>query len=169
MTTSLRIELQETCPPRLAETEDVEDEISAVLDALCQHLEESGCVEFSVGGFGQDRWPVDVRTDLLTLVEQLPALVEAIREDALEFELDFFEQGMQRRLVFRRTDRTLVVTCVSLTGWQPIPINIHLTFDEWRHLLATLRRAFMHAATACCPQLVAMPSFDAWRVATELE
>src|SRR5882757_1641584 len=67
---------------------------------------------FTAAGFGQDPWPVDVWMDLPVLLEQLPMAIAAINARA-PFEIDFHEQGTQRKVAFRAADSGYVATCLS--------------------------------------------------------
>lgn len=55
-----------------------------------------------VSGFGQKKWPVDCRTDLATIIEQIPEILEKIRAERFFFKLDFYEQGIERQLVLKK-------------------------------------------------------------------
>lgn len=56
-----------------------------------------GWADLLISGCGQERWPVDVRTHLAVLLEQLPDVLKAIaaRESA---EIYLYEQGVDRLL-----------------------------------------------------------------------
>jgi hypothetical protein len=71
------------------------DNITSVLTDICEALAEEGSVRFVVDGFGQDPWPVDVRTDLPVVIEQVPAVLKALRS-GFSTSLGFYEQGIQR-------------------------------------------------------------------------
>lgn len=46
-------------------------EVTPIITAICDSLSAFGHdVRFKVGGFGQARWPVDVRVDLAVVVER---------------------------------------------------------------------------------------------------
>ena len=68
------------------------DDVRSILNDVCDWLQPHA--RFIVSGFGQARWPVDVRTDLCVLLEQLPSALLALASDA-PFEIDFYEQGIQ--------------------------------------------------------------------------
>src|SRR5688500_7612035 len=75
------------------------DNITSILCDVCDALQDAGEGELVVSGFGQDRWPLDIRTDLSVLLEQLPEAIRCVCS-GVEAELDFYEQGVERKLVF---------------------------------------------------------------------
>jgi hypothetical protein len=167
MTDVLNIALRATCALVAVETRSDEgDDVLSALDTLCRALQESRCVEFVVDGFGQEGWPVDVRTDLLTVLEQLPAIAMAVRSEAKEFELDFFEQGIVRRLTFVRNGQEITVTCVSGTDWQPQPSTARLSVADLGRLLSDLRDDFLRYAAARCPACKRWSGLEQWSAAT---
>lgn len=90
------------------------DDIRSILSDLCRALEQEG--ELSVSGFGQDRWPVDVGTDLLILLEQLPALLRCL-SCGKPAALEFYEQGIERNLLFTPAgDRNVSITLRHLVS-----------------------------------------------------
>ncbi|WP_426534235.1 hypothetical protein [Bradyrhizobium sp. McL0615] len=96
------------------ETED----IRSILSDLCRTVAKEG--KFVVAGFGQDRWPVDVGTDLAILLEQLPDVLRAVKAGAAT-EIDFYEQGIERKIEFSPAGNAYNATCISQTEWQPNP------------------------------------------------
>lgn len=59
---------------------------------VCVAFGDTGAFDLRVSGFGGERWPVDVATDLATILVQLPeALAASSHGQALS--LNFFEQG----------------------------------------------------------------------------
>lgn len=52
------------------------DDVVAILIRICEVFESSGVITFFVSGFGQEKWPVDCRTDLATIIEQVPSILE---------------------------------------------------------------------------------------------
>ena len=68
--------------------DEAQDDVTRVLADICESLATSEGVDFVVRGFGQDRWPVDVRVDLAVVVEQVPGVLSAelrgARDEAVE-------------------------------------------------------------------------------------
>lgn len=160
------ISLQKTgpiAPSKGGRTYDPElDNITSVLTDICEVLAEEENVRFLVGGFGQDPWPVDVRTDLPVVVEQVPAVLKAVRTGA-STSLGFYEQGVQRVLAIEPSGPTEVaVECQSMTSWQPQPSTITMTHQEVLALLGSFLGKFVEHARQRCPDLVDHAWFREW-------
>lgn len=97
------------------------DSIVSIFDDICSSLSETENVEFIVQGFGQKQWPVDIETDLSVVLEQLGSLCHFLSSGTGEGRIDFYEQGMERSLIFEYTDGDVEITCISHTDWQPNP------------------------------------------------
>jgi len=138
------------------------DNITSVLSDICQALDASKAVRFVVGGFGQERWPVDVRTDLAVVVEQVPGVIDAVTVGTAAT-LDFVEQGIQRTL---RIDpagaATVRVECESMTPWRPLPPVLIVARVDLVATLTTLLQQFMKSARQRCPALAAHPWVSQW-------
>ena len=165
MTSKLELKLIRTKPCTSDEsghTYDPElDDVVSVLADVCELLEESGCVTFQVHGFGQEAWPVDIGTDLLTILEQLPSVATAINDCSAEFRLDFYEQRIQRFLTFERSGDMLIVRA-SGTNWQPQPESLTLPVDAFCETLEKLREDFLSSAAAVNPDLADHPWLHEW-------
>lgn len=135
--------------------------ISTIID-LCDVLEETGIFQFQVSGFGQARWPVDVRTDLSTILEQIPAIMQLISEDNYPFQLGFYEQGVERRLDFEKTSQLIKISCYSGTSWQPNPRTVFSTEADILLQLCNLRDSFVQAVKIVCPKLSGSDLFAIW-------
>ena len=151
---------------------DIADEDPlAFIIAACERLADDGRATFAVSGFGDDRWPVDVWADLSVLLEQLPAALTAAASGAAEFALDFYEQGVERRVDFRRAGEVYVMRCVSSLDWQPAdgeePIRRDTLVDMLDAVLAEFA-ALLDRATLAPP---VRRAFDVWasRASVRLE
>lgn len=164
----ITLEIRTKCPITSTTPEETPEDLLGLLAALCDMLAESQCVEFHVSGFGQDPWPTDVRTDLLTILEQLPDVSLAIRANDPEFDLDFYEQGIGRLLSFARSGNTVSVTCVSTTDWAPNPSTLTLTVAEVSLTLERLRLDFIQLAKRICPALADTDLVRQWSVTASL-
>ena len=152
----------------LSNTYDSElDDATSVLSDICAALDEADCAAFVVGGFGQDRWPVDIRTDLLTVLMQLPAIAQAIAHST-DFNLEFYEQGIQRFLSFERDDGSWTACCTSGTSWVPDPASIRVSNGQLNTVFETLTHEFLQLGRAICPDLVAHPLLSVWIRSTKL-
>ncbi|MUL36521.1 hypothetical protein [Gloeocapsopsis dulcis] len=153
--------------------EEVEDVIE-ILFVLCKELEESNLVRFRVEGFGKMPWPVDVRTDFEIVLEQLPDLIKFLdTTEAITGYLDFYEQGIERRLVFNKVGDLVKINC------QPFPV-INKPSDEpgdsWgqdiqeepidithlKQMICDLIRSFVLIANELCPIWTSHELFQEW-------
>jgi len=138
------------------------DDVNSVIQDLCEVLQETGIVYFRVGGFGQDIWPVDVAIDLATIIEQLPEVISSISEEHYPFQLDFYEQGVERRLTFEKEDKYIRVSCYSSTSWIPHPSSILLTKENILSQFLKLKNFYVQAVKIVCPKLSGSDLFTKW-------
>ncbi|AJQ96672.1 hypothetical Protein YC6258_04640 [Gynuella sunshinyii YC6258] len=98
------------------------DDINSLLMRICEYMDDHGECDFEFGGFGQQSWPVDVRTDLPVFLEQLPIVLSLLSQHE-NFEIDFYEQGIERTITcsYLPEKNAWISTCVSQTEWQPNP------------------------------------------------
>lgn len=141
---------------------DQDDDANSVIIDLCDILEETGIVRFRVGGFGQDTWPVDVAFDLASILEQLPEVIDSIYKKHYPFYLHFYEQGIQRQLVFEKTDKLLKISCYSGTSWEPSPSFISVNEEYVLSMLLNLKETFVQVVKKICPELSTSDLFTAW-------
>lgn len=151
-------------PSDLRECDPNIDSLTGLLADLCEGLADRDAVEFCVGGFGQERWPVDVVTDLPVVLEQLPMLAGALAE-MREAELEFYEQGVERTLVFHPVGDEIRVTCSSQTSWQPVPRAIVERRAKILQMLADVCLAFWSAVT---PSARSHPWLQEWKRKTDV-
>ena len=136
------------------------DDVGSILHDLCAALEQTQSAVFSVSGFGQEEWPVDVGFDFCTFLEQLPKALACARAGEA-FEIALYEQGMQRSIRFESTGSDYVARCTSATAWQPVPETERLNRFE---LVGMLSRAFSEVITfvSRIPSLAAHPWVREW-------
>ncbi|MGB3532072.1 MAG: hypothetical protein WBA13_01000 [Microcoleaceae cyanobacterium] len=138
------------------------DDATSVIMDLCDILEEEGIVCFRVKGFGQDSWPVDVAIDLSSILEQLLEVIDSIHKENYPCGLNFYEQGIERKLVFENSDRLVKISCYSRTSWVPSP---NLILESKKYILSmfiNLKTSFVEVANKVCPQLSASDLFITW-------
>lgn len=138
------------------------DSIESLLAEACEALADSERVVFLVEGFGQSPWPVDVRTDLLTIVEQLPEFLEFLQSTGDSGELDFYEQGVQRLLRFEKHGPQVRVECTSGTKWQPTPAIEMMPLKELAGMASELAVDFVSSVRKACPEIAGHPWFQEW-------
>jgi hypothetical protein len=119
-------------------------------------------VRLHIGGFGQDPWPVDVATDLAVAIEQVPRALSALRS-AAPFQLNFFEQGIERYIAGTVHDDRIALECTSMSlGWSPVPPVEVLRPADAEKMLSDLHATFLASARQVCPPLTTTRAFTIW-------
>ena len=86
--------------------------LNCVFFLLCDRLERSKIVKFRIEGFGKEPWPVDVRTDFDTVIEQCCDFLEFLEIPSSKTgEIYLYEQGVERRLIFAKLRDLVQVQC----------------------------------------------------------
>ncbi|MCY9591892.1 hypothetical protein PC41400_09145 [Paenibacillus chitinolyticus] len=136
----------------------------AVTSMVCDIFEISGAVRFKVSGFGQKDWPVDCRTDLSTVMEQVPEILKKIELNQYDFILDFYEQGMERQVAFSPDKDAIKLTCSSRTHWTPDPVFIHMKREQISRIFEDLYNRFLEVGEILCSDLIQDPLLEEWKV-----
>ncbi|GAA4498272.1 hypothetical protein GCM10023191_043190 [Actinoallomurus oryzae] len=142
----------------LDEDEPIDDPMTFAIE-VCPVLEDLG-VGFVAGGFGEERWPVDVATDLATIVPQLRDLIAALGAGAPGM-LEFFEQGIERRVSFTPQGDTVELHCESWGGWRPPTPVEHADLGATRAMLTDLAVGFSREVARLLPALAGSPYLPA--------
>ena len=139
------------------------DDVTSVIADACEVLAESGGVEFVVSGFVDEPWPVDVRTDLSVVLEQLPAALTRLRARK-NFDINFYEQGIERELMFRVSNEPIVtVTCVSWDAtWSPAVETVVVAREDLELMLFTLGTDFLTMLRMTSLELVEHELLKPW-------
>lgn len=135
------------------------DDVRSVLSDLCEAIEDEA--EFIVEGFGQSSWPVDVFTDLPVFLEQLPALIHAIEMSASAC-IDFYEQGIERRIDLTFGGKQYACRCSSQSDWQPEPEVEYLDKEILLEMLVRFEKQFLRIVSIVAPELSANPWLKSW-------
>ncbi|MFJ3173808.1 hypothetical protein ACIPJK_23915 [Streptomyces roseus] len=146
-------------PADLLDVELSEDYESLAMDA-CQLLSDTDA-RFIVSGFGQEEWPVNISYDLSSVIEQLPAAIDALRSGS-PAEIDLYGQGIERRLTFVPAKETTEIRCASGTAWRPDPDREVLSRSEALELLTGLARDFGAALRRAAPGVAQRTPFATW-------
>lgn len=155
--------LKITSPFRRYNVED--DDVRSILMDACKKLELSGY--FSISGFGQEKWPVDIGTDLSVLLEQMPDAIRAINSN-LAFEIDLYEQGVERLISFSPSKENYVAVCTSQTSWQPNPMIENIPIDHLKHLLVSVISEFSRALENVSPEIMKNSWLKDWLQSTKI-
>lgn len=140
---------------------ELDDPIAILID-ICEVFEISESIVFLVSGFGQEQWPVDCRTDLLTVIEQFPFILKKISKQDFSFQLDFYEQGIERLLIFEEENHQVRVNCVSHTNWTPGDA-IYIEKDKILVLFEQFYHHFLKYSQILCPNLANHSLLSNWK------
>jgi hypothetical protein len=135
------------------------DDIRSILSDVCKAME--GQMQFAVSGFGQERWPVDVRTDLAVFLEQLPEVLHAVRLRS-PAEIDFYEQGIERKILLSPDGDDYLASCVTWTEWQPSPAVEQLSRASLEQMLIGVQDNFMRLVRGMSPELAKHEWVRSW-------
>jgi len=138
-------------------------DISMILFEICSNLHHSGQVEFTVSGFGDASWPVDVEVDLSTIIDQVKEALCEIKEGRFDFEIDFYEQGVQRRITVEDAGKNAMLTCDCCTSWDADPRSINMNKNELKYIVESLFAKFGKLSEELTPDLYALKLFQEWK------
>ena len=140
------------------------DDAHAVISSICEELDELGTATFEVSGFGDAAWPVDVATDLATLIEQLPEALAVLEQRDGEFRIDFYEQGIERLIFFKCSGESTELRCQSRTDWEPTPSQVVMRSSDLAAMLSAVHLQFLNVAMATPMPDVARKALTVWAV-----
>lgn len=138
------------------------DDIRSILIDLCRQIDEQSGGIFKISGFGQEKWTINIRTDLPILLEQLPQIISAI-ELRQNFQLDFYEQGIERYIDFNYEDYHYNLVCKSLTGWIPNPAMERMNLLEVSEMFVLIKINFINLIDKKIPELLRNEWMIDWR------
>ncbi len=127
----------------------------------CRILADAGCA-FQVGGFGRPDWGCDVSYDMSSLVEQLPDLFDGLRSSGAG-ELDFYPQGVERTVAFKRVGDRYELRCTSRTSWTPSPDVEFVDAVLLDSMLTKLAYDFASALERASSEIAGLEPFRSWR------
>ncbi|WP_433223079.1 hypothetical protein ACQP00_25180 [Dactylosporangium sp. CS-047395] len=142
-----------------------EGSLEAIALHGCARMEDAGW-RFTAGGFGDERWPVDVRFDLAAIIPQLPDLLAAL-EGAREAELDFFEQGIDRTVTMRPRPGTpdVLLHCSSNANWSPAQPDEVAPMVDLQRMMRDLAHAFAAGIAVAQPSWAQASPLREWLTA----
>ncbi|MEV6207406.1 hypothetical protein [Kitasatospora sp. NPDC051914] len=133
------------------------------------HLVMRGCTDlaetdasFRIGGFGRDDWAFDVSYDASAFLESLQDLLHTVQQRSA-FEIDLYPQGVERSLVFRFQDDTVLVGCTPRTTWVPSPTTEVCSHRELMSMCTALARDFASSLHAIGSEVSELAPFRDWR------
>lgn len=141
---------------------ELDDGRSVILD-ICEILADTKKIVFSVSGFGDEKWPVDCRFDLPGIIEQLPEIIGKINNKDFNFDLDFYEQGIEREIEFNFSGENVVtLECRSRNEWSPEPEKIEMHKDSVAKIFSDIYQNFLLFGSVLCNDLVNHQLFREW-------
>ncbi|MDY6784808.1 MAG: hypothetical protein SW833_20070 [Cyanobacteriota bacterium] len=152
---------------------DVNTDINSLLGVACEMLEETGIFFFKMSGFGRENWPVEVYPDLACVLEQLSEAIDAIRQERYPFNLELYEQGIEKTITFNKKNNEDFIEAKchdffpqessdSSSSWIPNPDTITIAREDILSQLLVLKSSFVKAVQKICPDLAAEDLFIAW-------
>lgn len=130
--------------------EDI-DSSEGLLMKLCEEIDKDKIVEFVVSGFGECSWFTDVGTDLPVMLEQLPAVFYWANSNKEDVQLDFYEQGLERTLHFKKITNEVEIRCESWGTWQPHPKIEHAKLNELSEMFTQTASSFTQLSEKIFP------------------
>ncbi|BCB78383.1 hypothetical protein GCM10022251_30330 [Phytohabitans flavus] len=158
--TSFNVVLVVPLTAELAAEGPSDPDYESVVMELCSRLAETDCV-FRMAGFGQEQWPVDIRYDLSTLIEQLPDLLNGLRSNG-SVEVDLYGQGVERTLSFVVNGDRVTAACASRTGWMPNPDVEEIDLAELLAMIESVAFEFAKFMRMVWPQCAKTAPFVDW-------
>ena len=118
---------------------------------VCVHLSNENSVEFKVEGFGLE-WPVDVMTDLSTVIPQIEGVVNSLRNSD-KASIQFYEQGIEKELEFLRVDENVLIKCKDLISNETFGVSEERSFNSVDRMLVNFLVSFIRWAKQRLPAL----------------
>lgn len=140
---------------------ELDDGRSIILD-ICEIFAETEKILFSVSGFGDGNWLVDCRFDLPAIIEQLPEIISKINRKDFNIKLDFYEQGIEREIIFMDEEDVVKLECISRKDWVPEPINIEMSKKDVSRIFYKLYENFISYSEVLCSDLANHYLFKEW-------
>jgi hypothetical protein len=79
--------------------DEYDNEISILTD-ICAEFSKNELNKFKIKAFSNELWPVDIETDLVVFLEQLPICIKEINLGH-DCSINLYEQGVSREILFK--------------------------------------------------------------------
>lgn len=146
----------------IKEYDDELDDGRSIIEDICEAFRDSEEILLVISGFGEESWPVDCLYDLPIIIEQLPEILRRISKNNYNFELDFYEQGIEREIQFKDNGSYVSVICISRTDWKPFPDKIDMLQEDIKNMFVNLYTSFISYGEALCFKLINHPMLKEW-------
>lgn len=137
------------------------DNIESLIMDICEFLSDTQLVRFKVSGFGESAWPVDVGTDMAVIIPQVPEVINALYKSE-DTSISFYEQGIERELLFSPHNSSVKVSCKDLAGKKTVPINEIIDLSEILEMLFKFFNSFISLSKNTCPDITHHKIFQDW-------
>ncbi|HBE18884.1 MAG TPA: hypothetical protein DEG17_25010 [Cyanobacteria bacterium UBA11149] len=147
------------------------NDVAEVFYLIGQELQNSNIVQFKVEGFGKLPWPVDVSTDFLTVIEQIPDILKFLDSDLSTYNLEFYEQGIERKIFFRKEEDLIRLNCYGSKSEVTWGQNIEEKPLEKKYLktmIYEMIKSFVSISNELCPTLTSHRSFQEWKLRIDM-
>lgn len=138
------------------------DDGRSVISDICEIFADTEKIIFSVSGFGDENWPVDCRFDLPAIIEQLPEIISKINNRDFNFMLDFYEQGIERKINFINHEEIVNLECISRNDCVPEPSKIEMRKDNVSTMLLKINKDFLLYSAVLCNDIANHHLFKEW-------
>ncbi len=137
------------------------DDINTLIFDICSVFDDLKIVSFIVKGFKKLTWPVDVRTDLSSIIPQLPNAIKKLK-NGQECNIIFFEQGIEREIQIKCENNNAIINCLNLHGIQITKEHEKQNLKELINMLITLIDDFIANSKKVCPRITNHHIFTSW-------
>lgn len=136
------------------------DIIDEVVMEVCEFFSKNNIAEFEVSGFDLN-WPVDIETDLSIIIPQIPNILLMLRKDN-KASLEFFEQGIERRIDFYLKNKLVELLCNNLQGEAIVQRPEVVSLDSLKDMFFLLIQEFNYLATIYCSDACDNSIYKQW-------
>ncbi len=140
---------------------ELDNQNSVILD-ICEIFEEVGNIKFVVSGFGEDEWKLSCYMDLPCIIEDLPFILKKIKAKDYNFDLDFYEQGVSRKITFVDSGEYVTLKASSWIDWEPNPSETTMNKADIDKMIINLHTDFATLGKELCEHLMINPMFADW-------
>lgn len=141
-----------------------ESSMDEILMEICNEFNcHSSIIRFSIVGFDKDWSNIDIESDLCMLMEDMPALVEFIKnKDIQELQFGFPEQHIQRILTIIRVSSGVKISCSDWLSENPEVKEELMKTEEFMDLIRQLVQKIQLAVDRICPSAYENKFFKDW-------
>lgn len=134
----------------------------SMLMDICNIFYDSKMVIFKIEGFGETWSIADCRSELPCILEQMQYIFEHLRQKE-PFEIDFYEQGLERVLHFSFSNETVNIKCTSYSNNIPPISDIVMKYDAVKGLFYSVYHNFITCIEKLLPNVIKNSIFIDWK------